>query len=331
MNRYGTALLTFLIVAVCIGGLSSYVAAETGAKQDDGVIANKRCPLPELPQEFELEYSTQLQYKDYAVFLKNYSHPRKQSFVSNLIIMHWPTCDLQYYELGFPPVYEGDDPMMIFEQRKGPPLLLVNAALDDRDRDGTLLKVYPIDAPYNQTSLRIGSYYHIPDIIGDFDGDGYLEVLNLEMRVAGVREPEYFDAGFGAASVYRYVPAHGTWGKRTHSPVPGFVRIKGRAFESYFVKQARALIDKDYPHILKCAKGEIELPGVLWGQEQCTERLEPIVLNWLATVESTQNPTLIRQALQRLKTLPYPDAQRKKELVQMLIADGCTMLKQKKH
>ncbi len=331
MKRYGTGLLAFLIVAISITGTPSYGQTEPRADQVNNTVDEKRCPLPELPQEFKLEHGTQLRYKDYVVFLRNYSHPREENQLSNLVIMHWPDCSLDYYELGFPPAY--GEPMMIFEQRKGPPLLLVHATLSDEDRDGTLLRVYPFRAWYNHTSLRIGSYYHIPEIVGDFDGDGYLEVLNLEMRVAGIREPRYFDPEFGTASVYRYVPAHGTGGERTHSPVPGFVRLKGRTFESYFMKHARALIDKDYPDILKCAKGDIELPGALWGQEQCTELLEPIVLNWLATVESTHNPTLIKQALQWLKTLPYPDAQRKKELVRMLIADGYTMLKQnpKKH
>ncbi len=321
-------LAALLIIALCtVALLGPGFGAEKTVGRDYCRVAGKPSPFPTLPKQFTLRRTYDLRYKDYLIQHKRYSHPDEETDLSNLLIVHKPTCSLLYYELGYPPPY-GLAPMMIFRQKKGPTLLLVHATIDNKDRNGTLLRTYQIEEPYNQASIRIGggTSYNIRDLVGDFDGDGLLEVFNLELKVADTRQNASMSADFGVASVYRYVPGGGTEDEYYTSPASGFTRVKGQAFQNYFMQHAKHLIDKDYPDYLARTKHAEDRDPL--EQQQDKELVEIIVLNWLATVESTQSPDLIQEALRRLTKLPYPDKQRKEELVRMLIHDGYPMLKQ---
>ncbi|TAN41562.1 MAG: hypothetical protein EPN22_15030 [Nitrospirae bacterium] len=99
----------------------------------------------------------------------------------------------------------------------------------------------------------------------------------------------------------------------THDSDEEFLEL----FEENLTKHAGELIDRAYPALL-AAEG--------LSDDEKTDMAGRIVINWLAAVESTQNPELIRAALARLKTLPYINSKKKQELVELLIRDGFTML-----
>jgi len=340
-NAKGLAVI-FLCCMILLAGIECAAAEKSLLKFKDTPksTAQKYISIPP-PDDTKLEATHSLVYGDFMIILKRYSQIGRE-FGSLTIKSKSNPNYIFYYELGFPPPF-GKKPMKIFKgvdnkklSKYGLPLLFINTYIDD-DKNGSLLMVYQLDIiePYNRAILRLGGTYayDIKDVAGDFDGDGNIEVLNLELKVAGTKKDMGTGADVGVRSVYRYVYGGGTGGIYAPSPTPHFERVKGKAFEKYFMEHAQKLIDKIYPQILapEDPKKEKEYPSI-WTKEerkkQKHEDAEMVVLNWLATVESTQNPKLIKEALAKLETLPYPDKKRKQELIELLIKDGYPMLKQ---
>ncbi len=68
-------------------------------------------------------------------------------------------------------------------------------------------------------------------------------------------------------------------------------------------------------------------PAVISFDDKSKEQLKQILEGWLATIESTQNPALIRSALQKYRELPYPSDEDKQLIIDDLIAVGYSNLK----
>jgi hypothetical protein len=144
-------------------------------------------------------------------------------------------------------------------------------------------------------------------IVGDFDKDGKVEVLNYGLREPGTGTTiPGRSAYLGPLVVYRYV-ASGEAANMT----PAFERVKGPGFEKQYMEHADWLVNSQFPEMLKV------------GNHRAAETVLP---SWLATVESAQNLDGIREALKKLGTLPYPSSARKRELVDLLIRDGYPLL-----
>lgn len=323
INKNKTMTLIFFIIFIFSN--TSILFSGTISSQPESGINKFPKILLELPKYFNLEDSYEIITKYYHISLKTYSYDPADGLGSfSLSIEELSDHRPRYYEFGFPPPVK-KNPMAIFEQKKGPTLLIIKTVLDT-DNNRYILRCYDIDEPYNQTTLRLGgsSFENINDFVGDFDGDGHIEVRNLELKVAGTKQNMGQGADWGVLSIYRYIPGGGTFGKYYSSPNPHFERVKGRAFEKYFMQHAEKLINKDYPEYLRRIKtNSSDIPKI-----EKTD-LEAIVLNWLATVESTENPVLIKNALNHLKILPFPDKKRKEDYIKMLIQNGYPLLQQK--
>ncbi len=206
-----------------------------------------------------------------------------------------------------PPLVVGEPPL-IRKVQYGHLLFLLHRLPFDRQNPAVLRVLAIDDAAGYRAELRLGGGGgHSPkDIIGDFDGDGNLEVLNLELLTPAMKKfLPALAGGVCIRSIYRLI-LNG----------PQFMRVKGRAFERQFMEHARELIDQHYPEALK--------------EERSRPWAEGIVMCWLATVDSTGSPALIRDALARLERLPYPDAARKRELRRLLAQDGYPLLEDPK-
>ncbi len=345
-----TAVVFLVSLILLFAGIESYAAEKSVLKPKDTAKSSplKYITLP-LPPDAKLEATYKLTYKDHVtnddrmVTLKRYSNYGSLDFGSLTISDKDNPNIIFYYELGFPTpkrekpvkIFEGSKSIKQFEYEK-PPLLFILTHRDD-DKNPSILMAYQLDIlePYNRATLHLGGTYayELKDIVGDFDGDGNIEVLALELKVAGTRKNMGTGADIGVRSIYRYIYGGGTGGIYAPSLTPHFERVKGQGFEKYFMQHAQELIDKVYPQILAPEDPKIEkMYPSIWTKEerekQKHEYAEIVVLNWLATVESTQNSKLIKEALAKLETLPYPDKKRKQELIQMLIQDGYPMLKQ---
>jgi len=183
--------------------------------------------------------------------------------------------------------------------------------LDYDGKNPLLLRVYDIyTAARSRTELRLwsgrrGYTRNLSDLVGDFDKDGKVEVLNYDLREPGTGN-QLVTGYLGPLAVYRYVPV----GENTNY-TPTFQRVNGRGFEKQFMEHAEWLIDTAYPEMLK---GEHHRAA------------ETAVLSWLATVANTQNPDRVHDALRKLGNLPHPNAARKRELVDLLVKDGYKQL-----
>jgi hypothetical protein len=151
-------------------------------------------------------------------------------------------------------------------------------------------------------------------VFEDLDGDGMYETMAhkyIELSWAtGVMEPisEFSHMVDGPLlAIYRYTP--------------DFVRVKGKGFEKYFVAHAKELIEGKYLKWLEKGKAS----GMT---EKVRKQLDYIVQNWLATIESTQDPVIIKDALKKLGNLPYPSTLAKKGTIERLVRQGYPMLKQ---
>lgn|GEM_PF-2874337 len=146
----------------------------------------------------------------------------------------------------------------------------------------------------------------------DLDGDGYFETMGydpISTKIADYKSSEAESQG-NVLIIYRYKN--------------GFSRIKGKSFEKYYMEHAQELIEKKYPEWFdKLNKTKSESLD----RELKRRTVYSIIAAWLATVESTQTPELIKEALQRLKTLPYPAEEEKQKIVDNLIRYGYPMLK----
>jgi hypothetical protein len=153
---------------------------------------------------------------------------------------------------------------------------------------------------------------HTP-VFEDLDGDGmyetmvhrYIPVVSPSKDITEVISD--LDAEGPILAIYRYTPR--------------FVRVKGKGFEKYFVAHAKELIEDTYPRWMEKAKAS----GMT---EKVRTQLNYIVENWLATIESTQDPGIISETLKKLETLPYPSPLAKKGTIERLVRQGYPMLKQ---
>lgn len=164
--------------------------------------------------------------------------------------------------------------------------------------------------------IKIGSWDRKP-IFEDLDGDGSFETLayrNLRQSFDGkyFKEPvgEYEDMEGKILAVYRYMSSVHDRGSGSY-----FMRLKGRDFEKYFMEHARKLIEKKYPKWLE--KGRASSFDI-----QSRRQLYRIIEGWLATVESTQNVELIKEALDNLRDLPWPSVEEKKKILEKVIERG---------
>ncbi|MCX5815126.1 MAG: hypothetical protein NTX75_02640 [Proteobacteria bacterium] len=305
-------IIIFLFAIIFLVAFYGYSADNSPQKQKQTTISTQPEKVT-TPGEFKVKATYKLTHKNYLVTLKEYGRYNPElGFGFFSVKIEWLTSrELLYYEFGSSMHPYGKKPMAVFEQKDGSPLLFIDMFLDD-DRNPDMLKIYDLDNPYNHISLRLGSggIEYLNDIVGDFDNDGYIEVLTRELKVAGTGEDMGRGAEVGVFSVYRYMPGGGTGGQYYPSPFPYFKRVKGQAFERFFLKQAKNIY-KWIEHDFK--KKEYEL-------------IEMLQFNWLATIESTQNPKLIKEALSRFKSMPYPDKKRKDEMILLLIKDGYPML-----
>jgi hypothetical protein len=253
-----------------------------------------------------------LTHKNYVITLQAYSYnPLGWDPVSSVKIERLPKKEVLYHEFGVPPPVPRD-PMAVFEQKKGPALLCILTFLELDKANSALLRVYELEYPYNQIPLRVSAHkpFNIRDHVGDLDGDGCVEVLTTGFKVAGSHMNMERGAEPGTLFVYRYVPGPGTDSEEYGpSQFPCFKRVKGRAFKRFFMDQASYI----YNWISK---------------EKERDELERLILNWLATIESTQNPALIKEALRRFKAMSRPDAKGKERILKLLIKDGYSMLKE---
>lgn len=152
---------------------------------------------------------------------------------------------------------------------------------------------------------------HAP-VFEDLDGDGMYETM-AHLYIPAVSPGKdltevisHLDVEGPILGIYRYTPE--------------FLRVKGKGFERYFVAHAKELIEKTYPKWL--VKGKTS--GMT---EDVRKQLDHIVQNWLATIESTQDPAIITDALKKLEDLPYPSTLAKKGTIERLVRQGYPMLK----
>ena len=170
--------------------------------------------------------------------------------------------------------------------------------------------------------------------IGVLDGRSYTEFA------LGTREPVFEDLdgdGMNETMVHKYIDL--SWSTGVMEPIsefshtvdgpllaiyrytPDFVRVKGKGFEKYFAAHAKELIEDKYPKWMK--KGE-----TFGMTEKVRKQLDHIVQNWLATIESTQDTRIIKEALKKLEVLPYPSPLAKQGTIERLVRQGYPMLKQ---
>ncbi len=160
------------------------------------------------------------------------------------------------------------------------------------------------------TEFALGT--HEP-VFEDLDGDGRYEVMAHQYITASskneFKEPilNYSTKVNGPLlAIYRYTPR--------------FERVKGKGFEKYFIEHAGELIEKKYPLWIEKGKKPYMTDAV-------KRQLNYIVESWLATIESTQDPKIIKEALGKLKELPYPPGEEKKKVLERLIKNGYPMLR----
>jgi hypothetical protein len=316
------AALVLLSLIMIIPNNTSYAAEKNTQKQKQTTISTQPEKIT-IPGEFKVKATYTLTHKsrltniDYRIILKEYARkPEWETDSFSIRIEGLSNGELDYYEFGYSIYPNGKKPMAVFEQKNGSPLLFIDMFMDDDHKNPGMIKVYELDDPYNHATLRLGGdeAVRFNETIGDFDGDGFVEVLNLELKEAGTGKNMDTGANFGVRSIYRYVPGGGIGGQYYPFPSPRFERVKGRKFEKYFMAHAKRQIDK-IQQLLNQKKYKY---------------IEGLILDWLATVESTQNPELIKEALAQLESLPFPEEKRKKELIKMLIRDGYPMLQQNK-
>jgi hypothetical protein len=153
----------------------------------------------------------------------------------------------------------------------------------------------------------------------DIDDDGFFEVMahhyftNINGETSEVpSRAEYCSI----LAIYRYNS------KNQDGAYCGahFIRAKGEKLERFFVTHARELIEKKYPYYLSRLENKSFLP------EDIKKEIGRVLEGWLATIESTQNPVQINEALIRFSKLPYPSPSEKKQILEKLIRNGYPML-----
>jgi hypothetical protein len=125
------------------------------------------------------------------------------------------------------------------------------------------------------------------DII-DIDGDGNLEIKAF-MTLRDIKRISVPITRVMA--IYQYIEHDKNCG------CSKFVKVKGRAYEKVYMEYANEM------------------------------KLEKKMIAWLAAVECTENPDLIRTALDEFMNLPSPDQKEKQIILEMLINNGYGGLK----
>jgi hypothetical protein len=156
-------------------------------------------------------------------------------------------------------------------------------------------------------------------IFEDIDNDGYYEVIahHYFTTIDGKTSEIPAKAEYGPIlAIYRYDSSKqeaAYYG--TH-----FIRAKGKKLERFFTAHARDLIEKKYPYWL----GKIENKSS--PADDIKKEVRWVLEGWLATLESTQNPEKIKEALTRFKKLSYPSPSEKQQILEKLIQNGYPML-----
>lgn len=171
------------------------------------------------------------------------------------------------------------------------------------------LAIYNAGKPETETGL-----WHLDQCVNeqnitDVDGDGWLEIrayTNLTGIVSGCYEANI-------PAIYKYIIGDKDCG------CSKFVRVKGKKLEKIFMEEAEILIGKEYPKRFKKVTAK--------SAEDEIKQLNKTIEGWLAAVESTENPELIKAALKQLKKLPYPSEEEKQKILEKLIQHGYPMLK----
>lgn len=165
---------------------------------------------------------------------------------------------------------------------------------------------------YEKNELRTLHLGRKDPNFSDLDGDGYFETIGYEpisIRIAEYKSVEG-ERQANVLVIYRYNN--------------GFSRIKGKSFEKYYMEHAQELIEKKYPEWLDKLNRTKEAS---FDRELKRRTVYSIIAAWLATIENTQNPELIKETLKKLKELPYPSEEEKQAIVKKLVQYGYTGLK----
>jgi len=247
---------------------------------------------------------------DYRIEIENFDHGNVTGGFSALRIFN-QVGELDYFEFSQPPLAKGVRPIILRSDKVD--LLFVVYRLDYDSKNPLMLRAYALDSPAAlRAELRLWSgrreyETNLAAIVGDFDKDGKVEVLNYGIREPGTGIPIPGGTAYlGPLVVYQL----GAAGDATNATLT-FQRVRGRRFEKHFMEHAEWLIDSKYPELLKA------------GHQRAAETA---VLSWLATVANTQNPDRVHDALRKLGNLPHPNAARKRELAGLLVKDGYEQL-----
>jgi hypothetical protein len=245
---------------------------------------------------------------DYRIEIENFDYGNVMGGFSALRIFN-QVGELDYFEFSQPPLAKAVRPITL--RTGNSELLFIMYRLDYDGKNPLLLRVYDIyAAARSRTELRLwsgrrGYTRNRSDLVGDFDKDGKVEVLDYDLREPGTGN-QLVTGYLGPLAVYRYVPV----GENTNY-TPTFQRVNGRGFEKQVMEHAEWLIDTAYHEMLKA---------------EHHRAAETAVLSWLATLANTQNPDRVHDALRKLGNLPHPNAARKRELVDLLVKNGYEQL-----
>jgi hypothetical protein len=242
-------LVTTLAIAL-VGWLGSS-ATQSAEKQD---LQESRAALSVKPSGATLVETYSLRHRvggagGYKIEVENFDYANVMVGFSALRIFN-EVGDLDYFEFSWPPLAKGVRPITLRTGHSD--FLFTMHRLDYDGKNPLLLRVYDIYATSrSRTELRLwsgrrGYTRNLSDLVGDFDKDGKVEVLNCDIREPGTGIP--LGTGYlGPRVVYRDVVA----GEAT-DPTSLFQvqRVKGRGFEKQFMEHAEWLIDTAYPGML---------------------------------------------------------------------------------
>lgn len=149
-----------------------------------------------------------------------------------------------------------------------------------------LFAVY-YDGPYESRGLFfLRAWVPEDQEIKDLDGDGRPE---FQAILSSLRHPISLEtAGVGKVLViYRFVPS-------SQNGCARFITLKGMSYEKIFLEHAKKM------------------------------KQEKKTFAWLAAIESTENPKLIREAMDEFWELPSIKDEDKKKIIELLVKNGFT-------
>lgn len=231
---------------------------------------------------------------------------RKRTYIFSEVEGHWPADNYGYFRVldyyGYGREQEDKREHLIFASRMPMPGCKDPVKPDCGDplrRAGEFVALFMADtelfAVYNPvTSFGSGElsylYAYVPEQdITDIEGDGNLEIRAFIWLKTDAKRLSVPITRVMA--IYQYIEHDKNCG------CSKFVRVKGRAYEKIYVEYANKM------------------------------KKEKKIIAWLAAVESTENPELIKTALGEFKNLPSPDHNEKQSILEMLINNGFSGLK----